>query len=227
MIVGLYLIVPLLRPIAQNETLAALFSAAWRLFSTFCCRSSAHCLCSVCPGSSTAATSRCRECYTTTSRSALPPILCWAAISAARSFRPKRPVGAMRSAWPVFIVTVVMTSYASRRLGTATVLFYNYNSVGVLLMCLAVFVFARRHLNFPSLGEKGHARIRAALPLELRRLPRASAVHRDVRSISRRQHALLQRLFLRAASDAAHRHAVLFAISALLSRVPIVNKYFV
>ena len=35
-------------------------------------------------------------------------------------------------------------------------------------------------------GTRAHPR---ALPLELRRLPRASAVHRDVRSISRRQHA--------------------------------------
>ena len=79
MIVGLYLLIPLLRPIAQNETLAAVFSAAWRLSSPFCCRSSAHCLCSVCPRSSGTARSSLtvvRYAILPSSRSALPPILC-------------------------------------------------------------------------------------------------------------------------------------------------------
>ena len=124
------------------------------------------------------------------------------------------------------IVTVVMTSYASRRLGTATVLFYNYDSVCVLLMCLAVFVFARRHLNFPSLGEKGHARIRALSrwsfgaylvhPLFIETFDQFLGV--NTLSCNAFFSVPLLTLLIGTLS---------FLVSALLSRVPIVNKYFV
>ena len=123
------------------------------------------------------------------------------------------------------IVTVVMTSYASRRLGTVTVLFYNYDSVGVLLMCLAVFLYSPVGiLNFPHSAK----RTRAHPPLS-RWSFGAYLVHPlfiETFDQFLGVNALLQRLFFCAASDAAHRHAVLL-VSALLSRVPIVNKYFV
>ena len=208
-------------PIAQNETCCcAIFWLRLRLFFNFLLpQLGALLLCF--PAALAAATSRCLECYTTTSRSAFAAYFMLAAISAARSC-PKRARWCYALGVAGLIVTVVMTSYASCRLGTATVLFYNYDSVGVLLLMeTAVFVFARRHLNFPhSAGTT--ARIRA-----LRWSFGAYLVHPlfietfDHFSASTRSPATP---FLRAPLDAAHRHAVLL-VSALLSRVPIVNKY--
>ena len=202
MIVGLYLIVPLLRPIAQNETLLRYFLLLALVFNFL-----------------------------------LPQLgallsLGFAAYFMLGRYLSRKELSPKAARWCYalgvagLIVTVVMTSYASRRLDTATVLFYNYDSVGVLLMCLAVFVFARRHLNFPSLGEKGHARIRALSrwsfgaylvhPLFIETFDQFLGVN-----------TLSCNAFFSVPLLAVFVFAVSTAISALLSRVPIVNKYFV
>ena len=224
MIVGLYLIVPLLRPIAQNETLlryflllalvfnfllpqlgALLSLFSWQLYSSYLSLSG-------------------MLYYHFT--------LGFAAYFMLGRYLSRKELSPKAARWCYalgvagLIVTVVMTSYASRRLDTATVLFYNYDSVGVLLMCLAVFVFARRHLNFPSLGEKGHARIRALSrwsfgaylvhPLFIEMFDQFLGV--NTLSCNAFFSVPLLTLLIGALS---------FLVSALLSRVPIVNKYFV
>lgn len=224
MIVGLYLIVPLLRPIAQNETLlryflllalvfnfllpqlgALLSLFSWQLYSSYLSLSG-------------------MLYYHFT--------LGFAAYFMLGHYLSRKELSPKAARWCYalgvagLIVTVVMTSYASRRLGTATVLFYNYDSVGVLLMCLAVFVFARRHLNFPSLGEKGHARIRALSrwsfgaylvhPLFIETFDQFLGI--NTLSCNAFFSVPLLTLLIGALS---------FLVSALLSRVPIVNKYFV
>ena len=159
MIVGLYLIVPLLRPIAQNETLLRYFLLLALVFNFLLPQLGALLSLFSWPLYSSYLSLSGMLYYHFT--------LGFAAYFMLGRYLSRKELSPKAARWCYalgvagLIVTVVMTSYASHRLGTATVLFYNYDSVGVLLMCLAVFVFARRHLNFPSLGEKGHARIRA------------------------------------------------------------------
>ena len=224
MIVGLYLIVPLLRPIAQNETLLRYFLLLALVFNFLLPQLGALLSLFSWPLYSSYLSLSGMLYYHFT--------LGFAAYFMLGRYLSRKELSPKAARWCYalgvagLIVTVVMTSYASRRLGTATVLFYNYDSVGVLLMCLAVFVFARRHLNFPSLGEKGHARIRALSrwsfgaylvhPLFIETFDQFLGV--NTLSCNAFFSVPLLTLLIGTLS---------FLVSALLSRVPIVNKYFV
>lgn len=224
MIVGLYLIVPLLRPIAQNETLLRYFLLLALVFNFLLPQLGALLSLFSWPLYSSYLSLSGMLYYHFT--------LGFAAYFMLGRYLSRKELSPKAARWCYalgvagLIVTVVMTSYASRRLGTATVLFYNYDSVSVLLMCLAVFVFARRHLNFPSLGEKGHARIRALSrwsfgaylvhPLFIETFDQFLGV--NTLSCNAFFSVPLLTLLIGALS---------FLVSALLSRVPIVNKYFV
>ena len=224
MIVGLYLIVPLLRPIAQNETLLRYFLLLALVFNFLLPQLGALLSLFSWPLYSSYLSLSGMLYYHFT--------LGFAAYFMLGRYLSRKELSPKAARWCYalgvagLIVTVVMTSYASRRLGTATVLFYNYDSVGVLLMCLAVFVFARRHLNFPSLGEKGHARTRALSrwsfgaylvhPLFIETFDQFLGV--NTLSCNAFFSVPLLTLLIGTLS---------FLVSALLSRVPIVNKYFV
>ena len=224
MIVGLYLIVPLLRPIAQNETLLRYFLLLALVFNFLLPQLGALLSLFSWPLYSSYLSLSGMLYYHFT--------LGFAAYFMLGRYLSRKELSPKAARWCYalgvagLIVTVVMTSYASRRLDTATVLFYNYDSVGVLLMCLAVFVFARRHLNFPSLGEKGHARIRALSrwsfgaylvhPLFIETFDQFLGV--NTLSCNAFFSVPLLTLLIGTLS---------FLVSALLSRVPIVNKYFV
>ena len=152
---------------------------------------------SVCPGRSysTLTSTLIGNAILPLSRSALPPILCCGRyLSRKELSAAKRPVGAMRSASPGFIVTVVMhRSYASQPSGHRhRGIFYNYDSVGVLLISVSPSLYSpSRHLNFPLTRRKG---TRAHSP---RALPAGASAptlcircsSSYVRSIPRHQHA--------------------------------------
>ena len=53
-----------------------------------------------------------------------------------------------------FVLTVVLTSFASRLQGAATELFYGYDSLNVLFVCVGLFVFAKAASELPELKRK-------------------------------------------------------------------------
>ena len=125
-----------------------------------------------------------------------------------------------------FVLTIVMTSFASRRIDTATELFYGYDTFNVLFVCLAVFLFARNHLNFPKLGEAGHARIRALSRWSFG----AYLVHPMF--IEALDHfwgfnTLSLNVFLSVPLLTLLIGTAAFLVSALLHHAPFVRKYFV
>ena len=128
MIVGLYLIVPLLRPIAQNETLLRYFLLLALVFNFLLPQLGALLSLFSWPLYSSYLSLSGMLYYHFT--------LGFAAYFMLGHYLSRKELSPKATRWCYalgvagLIVTVVMTSYASRRLGTATVLFYNYDSVG-------------------------------------------------------------------------------------------------
>lgn len=60
-----------------------------------------------------------------------------------------------------FLFTVFASAGVSAAQGAATTLFYGHDTFNVLLMSIAIFVFARQHLNFPHMGEQARKVLRA------------------------------------------------------------------
>ena len=224
MIVGLYLIVPLLRPIAQSEKLTRYFLLL-ALFFNF-----------LLPLVSSVFWLTSWEYYngfqTLTGMLYYHFTLGFTFYFVLGYYLSRSDIPARLLRWSYrlgvlgLILTASLTSLASRSKGTATVLFYNYDTVNVLMMCLGLFLFARSYLNLPTLGEKGHARIRALSRWSFG----AYLVHPMViEALDQFLHinTLSLNAFFSVPLLAVFVFAVSTAISALLSRVPIVNKYFI
>lgn len=125
-----------------------------------------------------------------------------------------------------FVLTFVLTSLVSRAEGKAMELFYSYDSLNVLLVCVALFVFAGEHLNFPSLSEKGHERIRALSRWSFG----AYLVHPlfiESFDIFLHFNTLSLNVFLSVPLLTLIIGALSFLVSALLHQIPFVKKYFI
>lgn len=159
MIVGLYLLIPLLRPIVREMRLERYFLLLALVF-TFLLPQLASLLRSLPEPFGTAPAT----------------ILGYLSFSFTLGFVPYFVAGhylvrqtlsrrAERCVYVLgligFVCTPVLTRQCSIAAGAATERFYGYNTLNVLAMTLAVFLLGKRYLPLPTLGAKGWARIRA------------------------------------------------------------------
>lgn len=159
MIVGLYLIVPFLRPIVRDEKLLRYFLLLTLIFTFL--------LPQIASAVSLLSWQYCAEFKALTGKfyyhftlGFVPYfVLGYYLVRKEFSLTAKRVLYALGVLG--FVLTVVLTSFASRLQGAATELFYGYDSLNVLFVCVGLFVFAKEHLNFPNLSEKCHRCIRA------------------------------------------------------------------
>ncbi len=125
-----------------------------------------------------------------------------------------------------FVLTFALTSLVSRAEGKAMELFYSYHSINVLLVCAALFLFAREHLNFPNSNEKGHKCIRALSRWSFG----AYLVHPlfiESFDIFLHFNTLSLNVFFSVPLLTLLIGALSFLVSALLHQIPFVKKYFV
>ena len=224
MIVGLYLIVPFLRPIVRDEKLLRYFLLLTLIFSFL--------LPQIAAALSLLSWQYCAEFKMLTGKFyyhftlGFVPYFVLGYYLSRREFSlaAKRVIYALGVLG--FALTIMLTSFASRLQGAATELFYGYDSINVLLVCPALFVFAKEHLNFPRMSEKGHARIRALSrwsfgaylvhPLFIESFD--IFLHFNTLSLNAFFSVPLLTLLIGTLS---------FLVSALLHRIPFVKKYFV
>ena len=193
MIVGLYLIVPFLRPIVRDEKLLRYFLLLTLIFTFL--------LPQIASAVSLLSWQYCAEFKALTGK-----------------FYYHFTLG--------FVLTVVLTSFASRLQGAATELFYGYDSLNVLFVCVGLFVFAKEHLNFPNLSEKCHRCIRALSRWSFG----AYLVHPlfiESFDIFLHFNTLSLNVFFSVPLLTLIIGALSFLVSALLHQIPFVKKYFV
>ena len=193
MIVGLYLIVPFLRPIVRDEKLLRYFLLLTLIFTFL--------LPQIASAVSLLSWQYCAEFKALTGK-----------------FYYHFTLG--------FVLTVVLTSFASRLQGAATELFYGYDSLNVLFVCVGLFVFAKEHLNFPNLSEKCHRCIRALSRWSFG----AYLVHPlfiESFDIFLHFNTLSLNVFFSVPLLTLIIGALSFLVSALLHQIPFFKKYFV
>ena len=224
MIVGLYLLVPFLRPIVRDEKLLRCFLLLTLVFSFLMPQIAAYLSLFSWETSAkfTALTGNFYYHFTL----GFTPYFVLGYYMSRREFtrRAERIIYLLGALG--FVLTIVLTSFASRRIDMATELFYGYDAFNVLFVCLAIFLFARQHLNFPKLGEKGHARIRALSRWSFG----AYLVHPmfiEALDIFLHFNTLSLNVFFSVPLLTLLIGTAAFLVSALLHQIPFVNKYFV
>ena len=223
MIVGLYLLIPLLRPIVQNETLTRYFLLLALVFTFLLPQLALFCS-FVSPRVSTVITTviMYTYCYFPLG---LTVYFVGGYYLSRREFSRREEIILYCIGVAGLLFSIFAPVVHAKAQGAPSGIFYNYNSINVLFTSVPIFVFAKQHLNFPHIGERAYA--------ILRKLSKYSfgvyLVHPMV--IELLQHFGIDTFFCNAFFSvpllAVFVFAVSTAISALLSRVPIVNKYFV
>ena len=223
MIVGLYLLIPLLRPIAQSETLMRYFLLLALIF-TFLLPQLVLYSSFISPQLSVVikTVSMYTYCYFPLG---LTVYFVGGYYLSRREFSRREEIILYCIGVAGLLFSIFAPVIHAKAQGAPSGIFYNYNSINVLFTSVPIFVFAKQHLNFPHIGERAYA--------ILRKLSKYSfgvyLVHPMV--IELLQHFGIDTFFCNAFFSvpllAVFVFAVSTAISALLSRVPIVNKYFV
>lgn len=224
MIVGLYLIVPFLRPIVRDEKLLRYFLLLTLIFTFL--------LPQIASAVSLLSWQYCAEFKALTGKfyyhftlGFVPYfVLGYYLVRKEFSLTAKRVLYALGVLG--FVLTVVLTSFASRLQGAATELFYGYDSLNVLFVCVGLFVFAKEHLNFPNLSEKCHRCIRALSRWSFG----AYLVHPlfiESFDIFLHFNTLSLNVFFSVPLLTLLIGALSFLVSALLHQIPFVKKYFV
>ena len=223
MIVGLYLLIPLLRPIAQSETLMRYFLLLALIF-TFLLPQLVLYFSFISPQLSVVikTVSMYTYCYFPLG---FTVYFVGGYYLSRREFSRREEIILYCIGVAGLLFSIFAPVIHAKAQGAPSGIFYNYNSINVLFTSVPIFVFAKQHLNFPHIGERAYA--------ILRKLSKYSfgvyLVHPMV--IELLQHFGIDTFFCNAFFSvpllAVFVFAVSTAISALLSRVPIVNKYFV
>ena len=224
MIVGLYLIVPFLRPIVRDEKLLRYFLLLTLIFTFL--------LPQIASAVSLLSWQYCAEFKALTGKfyyhftlGFVPYfVLGYYLVRKEFSLTAKRVLYALGVLG--FVLTVVLTSFASRLQDAATELFYGYDSLNVLFVCVGLFVFAKEHLNFPNLSEKCHRCIRALSRWSFG----AYLVHPlfiESFDIFLHFNTLSLNVFFSVPLLTLIIGALSFLVSALLHQIPFVKKYFV
>ena len=223
MIVGLYLLIPLLRPIVQSETLTRYFLLLSLVFTFLLPQLALFCT-FVSPRISTLISTVIMFTY------------CYFPLGftvyfvggyylSRRDFSRKEEIVLYCIGIAGLLFSIFAPVVHAKAQGAPSDIFYNYNSLNVLLTSVPIFVFAKQHLNFPRMGERAYA--------ILRKLSKYSfgvyLVHPMV--IELLQHFGIDTFSCNAFFSVPLLTLLIgtlsFLVSALLNRVPIVNKYFV
>ena len=223
MIVGLYLLIPLLRPIVQNETLMRYFLLLAFIFTFLLPQLALF-------------TSFVSYEASTVIRTVIMYSYCFFPLGltiyfvggyylSKRTFSRREEIILYCVGVAGLLVSVFAPVALSRAQGAPSDLFYTYNSLNVLCTGVPIFVFAKQHLNFPHMGERAYTL--------LRKLSKYSfgvyLVHPMV--IELLQHFGIDTFscnaFFSVPLLAVFVFAVSTAISALLNAIPFVKKYFV
>ena len=223
MIVGLYLLIPLLRPIVQDETLMRYFLLLAFLFTFLLPQLALF-------------TSFVSHEASTVIRTVIMYSYCFFPLGftiyfvggyylSRRSFSHREEIMLYCVGIAALLFSIIAPAVLSRAQGAPNATFYHYNDLNVLCTSVPIFVFAKQHLNFPRMGEKAYAL--------LRKLSKYSfgvyLVHPMV--IELLQHFGIDTFscnaFFSVPLLAIFVFAASMAISALLNCVPIINKHFV
>ena len=223
MIVGLYLLIPLLRPIVQSETLTRYFLLLSLVFTFLLPQLALFCT-FVSPRISTLISTVIMFTY------------CYFPLGftvyfvggyylSRREFNRREEIVLYCIGAAALLFSIAAPIVLSRAQDAPSDAFYNYNSLNVLLTSVPIFVFAKQHLNFPNMSER-------AL-VTLGKLSKYSfgiyLVHPMI--IELLQHFGIDifscNAFFSVPLLAILVFAVSAALSALLNHIPIVKKYIV
>ena len=158
MIVGLYLLIPLLRPIVQNETLTRYFLLLAFIF-TFLLPQLALFLSFVSYQASAVIHTVIMYSYCFFPLGFTAYFIGGYYLSR-RDFSRREEIILYCIGVAGLLVSVFAPVALSRAQGAPSDIFYTYNSLNVLCTSVPIFVFAKQHLNFPRMGEKAYALLR-------------------------------------------------------------------
>lgn len=228
MIVGLYLLIPLLRPIVQNETLMRYFLLLAFLFTFLLPQLALF-------------TSFVSHEASTVIRTVIMYSYCFFPLGftiyfvggyylSRRNFSRREEIVLYCVGIAALLFSIIAPAVLSRAQGAPNATFYNYNDLNVLCTSVPIFVFAKQHLNLSSFREGDRQAKALAF---VRQLSRYSfgvyLVHPMV--IELLQHFGIDTFscnaFFSVPLLAIFVFAASTAISALLNCVPIINKHFV
>ena len=223
MIVGLYLLIPLLRPIVQDETLMRYFLLLAFLFTFLLPQLALF-------------TSFVSHEASTVIRTVIMYSYCFFPLGftayfiggyylSRMDFSRREEITLYCIGVAGLLVSVFAPVALSRAQGAPSDIFYTYNSLNVLCTSVPIFVFAKQHLNFPRMGEKAYT--------FLRKMSKYSfgvyLVHPMV--IELLQHFGIDTFscnaFFSVPLLAVFVFAVSTAISALLNAIPVIKDHFV
>ena len=229
MIVGLYLLIPLLRPIVQSETLTRYFLLLSLVFTFLLPQLALFCT-FVSPRISTLISTVIMFTY------------CYFPLGftvyfvggyylSRRDFSRREEAVLYSVGILAFLFSIFAPVVHAKAQGAPSAVFYNYDSLNVLLTSVPIFVFAKQHLNLSSSREGGDRQSKALA--FIRKLSKYSfgvyLVHPMV--IELLQHFGIDTFscnaFFSVPLLAIFVFAASTAISALLNCVPIINKHFV
>ena len=223
MIVGLYLLIPLLRPIVQNETLTRYFLLLafiftfllpqFALFTSFVSYEVSAIIHTVIMYS---------YCFFPLGFTAY---FIGGYYLSRRDFSRREEITLYCIGAAGLLVSVFAPVALSRAQGTPSDIFYTYNSLNVLCTSVPIFVFAKQHLNFPRMGERAYALVRKMSKYSFG----VYLVHPMV--IELLQHFGIDTFscnaFFSVPLLAVFVFAVSTAISALLNAIPVIKDHFV
>lgn len=158
MIVGLYLLIPLLRPIVKSESLTRYFLLLALIFTFLLPQLALF-------------TSFVSYEASTVIRTVIMYSYCFFPLGftvyfvggyylSRRSFSRREEIVLYCVGIAALLFSIIAPAALSRAQGAANPTFYSYNDLNVLCTSVPIFVFAKQHLNFPRMGERAYALLR-------------------------------------------------------------------
>ena len=158
MIVGLYLLIPLLRPIVKSESLTRYFLLLALIF-TFLLPQLALFTSFVSYEASTVIRTVIMYSYCFFPHGFTVYFVGGYYLSR-RSFSRREEIVLYCVGIAALLFSIIAPAALSRAQGAANPTFYSYNDLNVLCTSVPIFVFAKQHLNFPRMGERAYALLR-------------------------------------------------------------------
>lgn len=223
MIVGLYLLIPLLRPIVKSESLTRYFLLLAFVFTFLLPQLALF-------------TSFVSYEASTVIRTVIMYSYCFFPLGftvyfvggyylSRRSFSRREEIVLYCVGIAALLFSIIAPAALSRAQGAANPTFYSYNDLNVLCTSVPIFVFAKQHLNFPRMGERAYTLLRKMSKYSFG----VYLVHPMV--IELLQHFGIDTFscnaFFSVPLLAVFVFAVSTLISALLNAIPLIRDYFV
>ena len=223
MIVGLYLLIPLLRPIVKSESLTRYFLLLAFVFTFLLPQLALF-------------TSFVSYEASTVIRTVIMYSYCFFPLGftvyfvggyylSRRNFSRREEIVLYCVGIAALLFSIIAPAALSRSQGAANPTFYSYNDLNVLCTSVPIFVFAKQHLNFPRMGERAYTLLRKMSKYSFG----VYLVHPMV--IELLQHFGIDTFscnaFFSVPLLAVFVFAVSTLISALLNAIPLIRDYFV